>query len=126
MTVSELEPYLIVRSTRKMPAEDFLLGITAKRILWNRLRWQPWSCLLMLMLLLRLSAYGQTCQDAADMDAPVRSALEAAAMRYFDMTARGDAAALKQNSIPAVAASFGGIEDAVKENHDAFTGAKAT
>jgi len=109
-----------------MPAEDFLLGITAKRILWNRLRWQPWSCLLMLMLLLRASAYGQTCQDAADMDAPVRSALEAAAMRYFDMTARGDAAALKQNSIPAVAASFGGIEDAVKENHDAFTGAKAT
>lgn len=100
------------------------MSITAKLILWNRLRWQHWLCLLMLMLC--VYAYGQTCQDAADMDAPVRSALEAAAMRYFDMTARGDVAALKQNSIPAVAAGFGGIEDAVKENHDAFSGAKAT
>jgi hypothetical protein len=60
------------------------------------------------------------------MDASVRTALEAAARRYFEMSARGDTAALKQNSIAAVAASFAGIEAAVKENQAAFTGAKAT
>lgn len=60
------------------------------------------------------------------MDAPVRTALETAAQRYFDMSARGDTAALKQNSIASVAASFAGIEAAVKENQAAFTGAKAT
>ncbi len=60
------------------------------------------------------------------MDASVRTSLETAAKRYFEMSARGDAAALKQNSIAAVAASFAGIEAAVKENQAAFTGARAT
>ena len=72
------------------------------------------------------SAYAQTCQGAADMDAPEQTALEAAAKRYFEMSARGDAAALKQNSIGSVAASFAGIETAVKENQAAFADAKAT
>ncbi len=60
------------------------------------------------------------------MDASVRTALENAAKRYFEMSARGDVAALKQNSIASVAAGFAGIEAAVKENQAAFTGAKAT
>ncbi len=60
------------------------------------------------------------------MAAPVRAALETAAQRYFEMSARGDVAALQQNSIASVAASFTGIEAAVKENQAAFTGAKAT
>jgi hypothetical protein len=60
------------------------------------------------------------------MDAPEQTALEAAAKRYFEMSARGDAAALKQNSIGSVAASFAGIETAVKENQAAFADAKAT
>jgi hypothetical protein len=42
------------------------------------------------------------------------------------MAAQGDVAGLKQNSIAAVAASFGGIEAAVKENQAAITGAQAT
>ncbi|MGB9073773.1 MAG: hypothetical protein WCC22_14130 [Terriglobales bacterium] len=71
-------------------------------------------------------AQAQTCQSAADMDASVRTALETTAKRYFDMAARGDTAALQQNSIPAVAASFGGIEAAVKDNQSAFAGAPAT
>jgi hypothetical protein len=58
------------------------------------------------------------------MEAGVRSALEAAAKRYFDMSARGDVAALKQNSIATVAASFAGIEAAIKENQAAFAGAQ--
>jgi hypothetical protein len=60
------------------------------------------------------------------MDAPVRTALESAARRYFDMAARGDAATLQQNSIPAVASSFAGIETAVKDNQSAFAGAQVT
>ncbi len=60
------------------------------------------------------------------MEASVRTALETAAKRYFEMSAHGDVAALKQHSIVAVAASFAGIEAAVKENQDAFTGAQAT
>jgi hypothetical protein len=60
------------------------------------------------------------------MDASVRTALENAAKRYFEMSAHSDVAALKQNSIASVAASFAGIEAAVKENQAAFTGAKAT
>ena len=40
------------------------------------------------------------------MDASVHKALEATAQRYFDMSARGDAAALKQNSIPLISANF--------------------
>ncbi len=67
----------------------------------------------------------QVCQGAADMDASVRSALETAAKRYFDMASHADTAALKQNSIPSVAASFGGIESAVQENKAALTGASA-
>jgi hypothetical protein len=60
------------------------------------------------------------------MGATVRTALETAAQRYFEMSARGDVSALQQNSIASVAASFAGIEAAVKENQTAFTGAKAT
>jgi hypothetical protein len=72
------------------------------------------------------AAHAQTCQSAADMDGSVRSVLETTAKRYFDMSARGDTAALRQSSIAAVSASFAGIEGAVKENQSAFAGAKAT
>jgi hypothetical protein len=89
---------------------------------WNR--WQQWLWLLPIGL--TAIAGAQTCQSAADMDAPVRNALESTARRYFDMAARGDSATLQQNSIPAVASSFGGIETAVKDNQAAFAGAQAT
>lgn len=70
-------------------------------------------------------APAQTCQSGADMEAATRTALENTAKRYFGMAAKGDTAALQQNSIPSVAASFGGIESAVKENQSAFAGAQA-
>src|ERR1039457_3556789 len=105
-----------------MPAEAFPLGTASEPTLRNRRRCRRWLWL----LLMGASAYAQTCQGAADMDAPEQTALEAAAKRYFEMSARGDAAALKQNSIGSVAASFAGIETAVKENQAAFADAKAT
>jgi hypothetical protein len=60
------------------------------------------------------------------MDTSVRTELEAAAKRYFEMSARGDAAALKQNAIPAMAGNFTAVENALKENQANFAGASAT
>jgi hypothetical protein len=60
------------------------------------------------------------------MDNAVRTALESTAQRYFEMSARGDAAGMRQNSIASVASNFAGIEAAVKENQSAFARAKAT
>ena len=76
------------------------------------------------MCTIRLAA--QSCQAGTDLDAGTRTALENTAKRYFDMAARGDTTGLQQNSIPSVAASFGGIETAVKDNQSAFSGAQAS
>lgn len=86
--------------------------------------WRGW--LLGALLWMAPSAWGQTCQSAADMDAAVRTSLETTGKRYFDMAARVDTAGLQQNSIPAVAASFSAIETAVKDNQSAFSGTQAT
>ena len=104
------------------------MGIAPEPTLRNRRRRRlgRWLWLLLLGASAGASAHAQTCQGAADMGAPVRTALETAAQRYFQMSARGDVAALQQSSIASVAASFAGIEAAVKENQAAFTGAKAT
>lgn len=98
------------------------MGFASKLTLLNRSRGRRWLWL----ALLGASAHAQTCQSAADMEAAVRTALETTAKRYFEMAARGDTTALKQNSITSIAASFGGIETAVKENQVALTGAQAT
>lgn len=91
---------------------------------WNRPLWQGgwWLALIWMVA----SAEAQTCQSAADMDAAVRSTLEATGRRYFDMAARGDSAGLKQNAIPALASSFSGIETAVKDNQAFLAGAQVT
>ena len=88
-------------------------------------RWRI-SCSLALFAAVWLApvAVAQVCQTASDMDASVRAVLEGTAKRYFDMAARADMAALQQNSIPALSASFAGIETAVKDNQEAFTGAE--
>ena len=73
-----------------------------------------------------LSALGQTCSTASDMDTATRSALETTGKRLFDMASKGDVFNLKQSAIPSLAANFTGIETAVIENKDAFSGAQAT
>jgi hypothetical protein len=78
------------------------------------------------LLLVAGAVHAQTCLSAPDMDDALRTSLEAAARRYFQMSARGDTAALRQNSTASVAANFAGIENAVKENQAEFTGAQAT
>src|SRR5580704_1700169 len=71
-------------------------------------------------------AHAQTCLTAGDMDEPTRAALVNTAKRYFDMAARGDFAAMRQNSIASVASDFSGIETAVKDNQANFSGVQAT
>jgi hypothetical protein len=68
----------------------------------------------------------QTCLTAEDIEPRTRAAIEAASVRYFNMVAQGDAAGLRQNSIPGVAADFGGIETAIKDNQHNLTGSKGT
>jgi hypothetical protein len=77
------------------------------------------------MLLSTGHAHAQTCLTAGDMDEPTRAALVSTAKRYFDMAARGDSAAMRQNSIASVASDFSGIETAVKDNQANFSGVQA-
>jgi hypothetical protein len=84
------------------------------------------ACLFILLLTLPGFVHAQNCFTASDMDEHARTALESASRRYFDMAARGDAAALKQNAIPSLAADFSGIEAAVKDSQTDLTGAQAT
>jgi hypothetical protein len=72
------------------------------------------------------TAHAQTCQNAAYQNPSIRGALESTAKRYFDLAARADYAALRQNSIDAVASNFGGIAAAVTDNQSAFAGAQFT
>jgi hypothetical protein len=82
-------------------------------------------CLFAVPLFLH-AALAETCFTSDDMDAASRSAIQAAAMKYFDMVARGDSASLKQNSISAVASDFGWIEGTIKDNQPNLAGAHAT
>ena len=82
--------------------------------------------IVVLLLAFQKISSAQACFTADDMDAATRAALIAAGNRYFEMVARGDAAALKQNSIPAVANNFADIENSIKANQAHFSGAHAT
>jgi hypothetical protein len=77
--------------------------------------------LLTVLLLFGLSE-AQTCLTSGDMDQPTRTALDAAARRYFDMAAKGDSAGLKQSSIASLAGDFSGVETAVKDNQSTLAG----
>jgi len=68
----------------------------------------------------------QTCLTAEDIEPKTRATLEAASVRFFNMAATGDTAGLRQNSIPSVAADFGSIETAIKDNQLNLAGAKGT
>jgi hypothetical protein len=83
------------------------------------------SCMALLAAVLATVASAQTCLTVGDMDAPTHTALEGAAKRYFDMAARGDTTALKQNSIAALAANFSGVESAVSDSQPNLAGAQA-
>jgi hypothetical protein len=72
------------------------------------------------------SVFAETCLTSSDMDEPTRTALTTTALRYFDLVAKGDAAALRQSAIPSVAGDFSGIAATVKDNQSALAASKAT
>ena len=81
---------------------------------------------LALVLLAAAGAVGQSCQTSEEMDAATRGALEAAGRQFFDYTAKGDVASMRQNAIPSLAANFSGIEAAAKDSQENLSGAQAT
>ena len=68
------------------------------------------------------AALAQTCFNGPDLEAPTRNAIEGAARKYLDMSARGDVAGLKANAIPAIAGVFSSIEQAVVTNKEYLAG----
>jgi hypothetical protein len=98
------------------------MGTLSKKPLKTRM---GMSLSVMALILCAGFAHAQTCFTASDMDEPTRSALVNTAKRYFDMAARGDSAALRQNSIASVASDFSGIETAMKDNQANLSGAQA-
>jgi len=71
-------------------------------------------------------AIGQTCLTGDDLNAATRTALENAGRRYSELAAKGDTETLKEMAIPSVAADFGGIQTAVKDNREALAGSQVT
>lgn len=81
--------------------------------------------MVLMPLLLAGAAGAQSCATANDMEDSVRVALVNTTQRYFDMAARGDSGALKQNAIASVAADFSGIETAIKDHQSVLAGTQA-
>lgn len=109
-----------------MPTEAFPVRPTFDLLPRDLLRKTRNYSVWLVSLALATASSAQVCQNSGDVDASTRASVEAAAKRYFDLSAKGDTTTLKQNSIPAVAANFSGIEGAVKEHQAAFVGAQAT
>jgi hypothetical protein len=60
------------------------------------------------------------------MDPGTNTSLTNAAVHYYDLIAKGDTAALRQNAIPSLASDFSGIENTIKANQAALAAAKPT
>jgi hypothetical protein len=69
-------------------------------------------------------ALGQTCQASGELDDASRSAITTAAQRYYTMASGNDTASLRQNTIPSLAADFGGIEALIKARQPDLEGAQ--
>jgi hypothetical protein len=105
--------------------KDCLLGVKARSI--TRLKIALLACAAAALLgCLASSAAAETCLTASDLDDATRVAVNGAALRYFDLVAKGDVVTLRQNAIPSVASDFSGIENIVKDNQAALAGSKAT
>ncbi len=72
------------------------------------------------------SAIAESCLTSHDMGDATRTTLTNAALRYFDLIAKGDTATLRQGTIPSVASDFSGIETAVRDGQPVLAGSKAT
>ena len=97
------------------------------KLAWRGFQGVPeWSVLGLLLVGMCWHAQAQSCQTASEIDAANKTSIQTTAQRYFDMAAKGDAASLRQNAIPSLAADFAGIEGTIKENQPNLAGAQAT
>jgi hypothetical protein len=101
----------------------FLESRRWSRICWRRLL--SGCAALVLLASAASSVLAQSCLTASDLDAATRTALTTAALRYFDLVAKGDTDSLRQRAMASVAADFSGIENTVKDNQAALAGSKA-
>jgi hypothetical protein len=74
------------------------------------------------LAVLAAAAYGQSCLTSDEIDAATKTNLENTGRQYFDWTAKGDTATIRQNAIPSLASDFGGVEAAVRDNQANFSG----
>lgn len=72
------------------------------------------------------SARAQSCQTSNDLEDATRTALTAAAQRYFDTIVKADVNSLRQNAIPSLASDFAGIEGTVKDHQQELGGTQGT
>lgn len=82
------------------------------------------SFVLAAMSVWAVGARAQSCQTSSDLDEATRNGITITAQRYFDMAAKGDAAGLRQNSIPSLASNFSAIEVTLKDHQTALAGAQ--
>src|SRR4051812_27876058 len=68
----------------------------------------------------------ETCTAANDLDAQTRASMDKTAHSVFNMAARGDVFNLKNNAVPSLANSFGGVEQAITDNKANLAGAQPT
>ena len=108
-----------------MRIEMVYMKMVSLKSLLGRCSAVHWCGLVLNLLLCAIPGFSQTCFTADDMDAPTRSALQAAGARYFDMVARVDATSLKQNSISSVANDFSAIESSIKDSQADLAGSHA-
>jgi len=67
----------------------------------------PFCCAVLALLVFSASSVlAESCLTSRDMDDATRTALTTAALRYFDLIAKGDTATLQQGMIPGVASDF--------------------
>ena len=64
-----------------------------------RLRGCAFSIVLCSLAFLSSNAYAQSCQTSGELDDATRAAITAAGQRFFDLAAKGDAAAMRLNAI---------------------------
>ncbi len=80
------------------------------------------SLIVLVLTFVATLAWSETCLTTGDMDPATRSAIENTAKRFYQATATGDFATLRNAAIPSLQGNFGGIERAVATNKDAFAG----
>jgi hypothetical protein len=78
------------------------------------------SALTLTVLLMVTTASAEECKAGSDLDAATKTALNAAAQRYYQMASSGDTTNLAQNSIPILANDFSGIQSVVADNKANF------